>query len=48
MLHSAEDSTGKRTNWTIKDGPGGAMESRAETVKQYNNSEKEEEKSEIS
>ena len=39
MLHSAKDCTGMSTNWTIKDGIGGYMGSRADTVKQYKKSE---------
>ena len=40
MLHSAEDCTGMRTNRNIKDEIGGSVGSRADTVKQYNNSDK--------
>ena len=36
--HSAEDCTGVRTNWSIKDGTGGPMRSRTDTVKQYQKS----------
>ena len=40
MSYSAKDCTGMRTNRTIKDGMGGYMGSRADTVKQYKKSEK--------
>ena len=40
MLHITEDCTGMRTNMTIKDGMGGSVRSKADTVKQYKKSEK--------
>ena len=40
MSHSAEGCTGMRTNRTIKDGMGGSVGSRADTVKHYKNSKK--------
>ena len=39
MSHSAEDCTSIHTNQTMKDGMGGPMGSRADTVKHYKNSE---------
>ena len=39
MLHITEDCTGMRTNHTIKDGMGGYVGSRDDTMKQYNKSE---------
>ena len=39
ILHSAEYCTGMRTNRTIKDGMGGYVRSRTDTVKQYKKSE---------
>ena len=38
MSHSAEDCTCMRTNRTIKDGMGGSVGSRYDTVKQYKKS----------
>ena len=38
MLHRVEDCTGMRTNLTIKDGMGGYVGSRADTMKQYKKS----------
>ena len=40
MSHGAEDCTSIRTNRTIKYGMGRSVGSRADTVKQYNKSEK--------
>ena len=40
MSHSSKDCTGVRTNWNIKDGMGGYVVSRTDTVKQYKKSEK--------
>ena len=49
MTHSAKDCTGHRTNRNIKDGMGGYVVIRADTVKKYNKSEQKlEEISEIS
>ena len=39
MFHSAKDCTVMHTNRTIKDGMGGSVGSRANTVKQYKKSE---------
>ena len=40
MTHSAKDCTVHRTNRNIKDGMGGSVGSRADTVKHYKNSKK--------
>ena len=39
MLHRVEDCTGMHTNLNIKDGIGGSVGSRSDTMKQYKRSE---------
>ena len=46
--HSAKDCAGISSNWTTKDVMGGYVGSRADTVKQYNKSEKKVERDKIS
>ena len=48
MPYRVDDCTGTRTNRNIKDGLGGSMEIRSETVKRYKKSKKKEERAERS